>query len=88
MSKVPNVHQAEQREILEGYQNSRNNWEGLLDYVIAKTNLLGREVEIFYEGTSRPSLKRRVRQFIWRILSRKKRVDGKLQGIVDAIQNA
>ena len=74
LAKVPNVHQAEQREILEGYQNSRNNWEGLLDYVIARNNLMGREVERFYEGTSRPSLKRRVRQFIWRILSGKKRV--------------
>ena len=41
--------------------------------VIARNNVLGREVERFYEGTYRSSMKRMVRQFIWRILSGKKK---------------
>ena len=55
---------------------------------LPEKNVYGREVEVFYEVTPRPSLKRRVRQFIGRVLSGKKRVDGQRQDIVDAIQNA
>ena len=53
-----------------------NNWEVFGILSLPEKNVHGREVERLYEGTPRPSLKRRVRQFIGRVLSGKKWVDG------------